>query len=763
MKVVLAEKPSVARDIAEVLGATIKHDGYIEGNGYQITWAIGHLIKLADTKAYGFEKWSLEYLPIIPESFKYEIDSDKKKQFNVIKGLFNSATEIICATDAGREGELIFRYIYLLSGSKTPFKRLWISSLTDEAITDGFKNLKDGNLYNSLYNSAKSRSEADWLVGINGTQTFTLNSNIGSVLSVGRVQTPVLAMICSRFIENTNFKPEAYYQIFVKSSKDSISFKATHPTNFNSEQEAKNSISKVGDKLTVEKYETKEKKEAAPRLFDLPGLQQEANKKHGLSAQQTLDAAQELYEKKFITYPRTGSQFLSTDMESEMPKVLSMIKKTPYEKFVAPIASKPLPKTPFNNEKVTDHHAIIPTPVSLSGEVNKNSQLVYELVLKRFLAAFSSPCVKDVTTVVLVSNGINFVASGNVIKDAGWSAIYMKDSNSEEEEETDSQNLPILSIGESISTLEKNFVQKFTKPKPLHNESSLLKLMETAGKEIEEEELRDAIKDCGIGTPATRASIIETILDRDYVIRQKKNLIPTEKGLQVYNLLKNNLISKVELTGQWEKKLNEMAVGKYQPKLFIDEIKNFTKELTQELKLVKVESKKTTCPKCQTLKLAFFDSYLKCSECQFSVSKTILKKRISDTDITDLITKKKTKIIKGFISPKTEKSFEASLIIKDDFSIGFEMPSAVSSSIKLSCPKCKESLINGTSFLSCGCGFKLWTTIADKKLSEKNITDLLTKGITEEIKGFTSKTSKKFDAKIKLNSEFKPEFEFPKK
>jgi DNA topoisomerase-3 len=589
MRVVIAEKPSVAREYARVLGASNRKDGYLEGNGYQVTWAIGHLVRLADAEEYGYEKWKLDDLPIIPESFKLSLTGDAglKKQFAIIKELFAKATEIIVGTDAGREGELIFRYIYQVSGCKTPFKRLWISSQTDQAIRDGFNKLKSGTDYDNLYFAARSRSEADWLVGINATRALTLSSRAKSVLSIGRVQTPVLCMICSRYIEHINFKPEAYWDLYITLEKDNKKFKARHPVSFKQAEEAEAAKSKITATATCTKAETKKVLEQAPLLFDLTSLQQETNKKFGFSAQKTLDVAQELYEKyKLITYPRTGSRYLSDDIYPKIPGLLDVVAvKAKFTAHANLLKQSPISKRPVNNNKVTDHHALLPTETNPNSvNLPPDADKIYDLIVTRFLAAFSPPCEKEVTQLDFLSGGLLFKASGSVILVPGWRAIEAEIKEKEDDAGDENQKLPKVYQGDELPVTDPAVIKKMTKAKPVHTESSLLKLMETAGKELDDDELRQAIKDCGIGTPATRASVIETLFERKYIEREKKKIIPTEKGLQVYELVKDQPIASVSMTGNWEKALNLIAEGKRNYSQFIVGIHTYTNEVVSTLK-----------------------------------------------------------------------------------------------------------------------------------------------------------------------------------
>jgi len=597
MKVIIAEKPSVAREIAKVFGATTKKDGYMEGKGYTFTWAFGHLLQLAPPQEYGFYGWSVQNLPMLPPKFKLSIrkvktkdgivdDPSVKKQLNTIKALFDEATEIIVATDAGREGELIFRYIYYYLKCKKPFKRLWISSQTDEAIKEGFRNLKPGTDYDTLFNSAHCRSQSDWLVGMNATQALSISAGTRAVLSLGRVQTPTLAMICSRYLENKNFVPQLYYQVSIQVDKDGQVFRAISTESFKTTEEAQAIVDKVEDVPSgfpngghILSVEAKPRKEPPPLLHDLSSLQQEANKRKGFTADQTLGLLQTLYEGKLVTYPRTGSRYIGDDVFATVPGLIEKFNEHPeFGKQAVFLATVKLNKRSVNAKKVTDHHAILPTgekPYQLSGDL----QAIYDLVAARMLEAFHQECIKEITKIT-VQSGSLFTASGTVISSAGWRSVL----NDPDEEKKDEENasLPKVQQDERLPIPEKALLEKQTKPKPLYNEASLLKALETAGKEIEDEELRYAMKDSGLGTPATRASIIETLIKRDYIIREKKNLVPTPTGLSVYNVVKDQKIAQAELTGNWEKRLEEIRSGASVDD-FQQEIKTYTRNITQEL------------------------------------------------------------------------------------------------------------------------------------------------------------------------------------
>lgn len=597
MKIVIAEKPSVGRELAKVFGATTRRDGYIEGKGYSFTWAFGHLLQLAPPQEYGYIGWRRQHLPMLPSKFKLGIrkiktkdglieDPGVRKQLDIIKKLFDEATEIIVATDAGREGELIFRYIYYFLKCKKPFKRLWISSQTDEAIKEGFRNLKPGTDYDTLFNSAHCRSESDWLVGMNATQALSISAGARSVLSLGRVQTPTLAMICSRYLEIKNFIPQTYYQLAIQLDKDGQLFRAMSINNFDKKEEAEELFSKIEDVgngfpngAEILSVEAKPRKETPPLLHDLSSLQQEANKRKGLTADQTLNVLQGLYESKLVTYPRTGSRYIGDDVFAGIPFLIEKLKEhKDFGKQAEFLETVTLNKRSVNAKKVTDHHAILTTgesPYQLSGD----KLAVYDMVAGRMLEAFHQECVKEITKIT-IGSGSRFMANGTVIRSAGWRSVF----NDTEDEKKDEENpsLPKLSVGEFIPIVNKALLEKQTKPKAMYNEASLLKALETSGKDIEDEELRYAMKESGLGTPATRAAIIETLLNREYIIREKRNLVPTVRGLAVYEVVKDQKIAQAELTGQWEKRLEEIRSGASVAD-FKAEIIEYTRSITSEL------------------------------------------------------------------------------------------------------------------------------------------------------------------------------------
>lgn len=685
MIAVIAEKPSVARDIATVLGATQKNDGNISGNGYIITWAFGHLVGLAMPDAYGIENFRRENLPILPQSFQliprqvktdkgYKPDSGTVKQLKVIKEVFDQCDKIIVATDAGREGELIFRYIYQYLECRKPFVRLWISSLTDKAIRDGLQNLKEGTMYDNLFRSAKARSEADWLIGINASQALSIAAGRGTY-SLGRVQTPTLAMICSRYLENKNFVPQKYWQLKLQTGKDSIEFSALSEEKFDSQQLAINKLQIIKDsgQVQVKSVECKEVNQEPPLLYDLTTLQKEANTKLNFSADKTLSIAQKLYEGKLISYPRTGSRYISQDVFDEIPERISLLES--YDRFAGYAKSmkgSSLNRRTVDDKKVTDHHALIVTE-NKPGSLQANEQAIYELVAGRMLEAFSEKCIKEVTSISLTSGESIFAVKGTVIKSAGWRVVF----NAQEEGEENTV-LPALKEGENLPLSDIELLEKQTKPKPLHTESSLLSTMENAGKELEDAELKASMKDSGIGTPATRAAIIETLFTRQYIVREKKALVPTEKGFAVYDIVRDKKIVDVEMTGMWENALSKIESGEMNPDTFHKSTEVHASQITSELlgvQLTLSTQQDLTCPKCGTGRILLYPKVAKCdnTDCGLVIFRNKSDKQLTDKQVTELITAKKTGMIKGFKS-KAGKPFDASLAFDDQFNVVFVFP-----------------------------------------------------------------------------------------
>ena len=590
MKVCVTEKPSVARDIARLLGANDRHDGYFEGNGYQVTWTFGHLCELKEPNDYTdqWKRWSLGQLPMIPQRFGIKLKDDEgiKKQFNVIKNLISSAEEVINCGDAGQEGELIQRWVYQKAECDKPVKRLWISSLTDESIRKGFQELKDAKEFDNLYFAGLSRAIGDWILGMNATRLYTLKySRSRDVLSVGRVQTPTLAMIVARHREIENFVPENYWEL--KTKYRGVTFNSTRGR-FKTEGEVNDIVENIKQlPLEVASVETKKGREAPPRLFDLTSLQVECNKKFGMSADDALKTIQSLYEKKVTTYPRVDTTYLSDDIYPQVPGIMQAM--VPYANLTAPVlALNKLPKTKkvFDNSKVTDHHAIIPTNVNpATVAMTPEEKRVYHLIALRFIAAFYPDCEFNTTTVMAQVGEYGFKATGKEILKPGWRDLYNKpgEKNTDEEdkekaEDEDNGVMPHFEKGES-GPHEPSVLKRTTQPPKPYTEGTLLRAMETAGRTVDDEELRDAMKENGIGRPSTRAAIIETLFKRRYIRKERKSLAPTLAGIQLIDTIHEPLLKSATLTGLWEKKLREIERGEYSPAQFINELKQMIGEI----------------------------------------------------------------------------------------------------------------------------------------------------------------------------------------
>lgn len=686
MITILAEKPSVAREIARIVGAMKKEEGYFTGNGYHVTWALGHLVQLAMPDGYGIRGFRRDSLPVIPERFEliprqvktdkgYKADAAAVKQIKVITKLWNESDSIIVATDCAREGELIFRYLYAYTGCTLPFQRLWISSLTDAAIRKGLKELKDGHEYDCLYHAAKARSEADWLVGINGTQALTVAAGRGTY-SVGRVQTPTLAMVCKRFWENKRFTPEPVHQLHFSTPSVSVNeiVKFASVEKWKDKKEAAALYNKVKAQMcaTVVKTEKKEKVENPPLLYDLTTLQKEANTKHGFTAEQTLDLVQKLYEAKLVTYPRTSSRYIPEDVFAEMPALFDRL--AGHSSFAEKIEGLgELSRRSVDASKVTDHHALLVTP-NRPLALYKNEQLIYDMIVGRMIEAFSPECVKDTTTVRAECEGVAFETKGCIVRKAGWRSVYGDDR-----EDT---VLPDWKVGDTLSMNGCTMSSGMTRPKPLHTESTLLAAMETAGREgMEDEEARQALKDCGIGTPATRAAIIETLLRREYMVRVKKSLVPTEKGLALYSIVKEMDIADVEMTGRWESELAEIEKGRTPHEAFLRDIEGYTRKITTELlacdKIFGHKASGCACPKCGTGTMQFYGKVVRCDnpDCALPVFRQIAGRTLTDTEMTDLLANGKTGVLSGFKS-KQGKPFSAAVAFDADFNTKFIFPEA---------------------------------------------------------------------------------------
>ncbi|VFA41328.1 type IA DNA topoisomerase [Chryseobacterium indologenes] len=704
MKAIIAEKPSVAREIAQLLNANERKDGYLEGNGYCITWALGHLVSLGMPEDYGirgFDKASLPIFPdpflLIPRSIKkqnhkgYQPDPSALKQLKIIQNIINRCESIIVATDAGREGELIFRYIYHHLECNKPFERLWISSLTEKAIQDGFKKLQSGSAFDGLYQAAKARSEADWLVGINATQALSITAN-QDVYSLGRVQTPTLALICKRFDDHQNFKQKKYFQIQLKHRKEYLDFTSQSTEQWEDKKQAEQilrSIEREG-RATVENVSIQTLKEPAPLLFDLTELQKEANRKLGLSADEVLQTAQSLYEKRFITYPRTGSNYIPEDLWAEIPELVRILNTVDqFKPAISTLKFGNFNKRMVNDLKVTDHHGLLIT-TKIPSAITATEKAIYDMIAYRLLESLSEHCSKQVSHITLKVHHYEFSIKGSKILTKGWRAIkglLSEHNDNNKNNDSNSNNnkveetlieLPEFKIGDELKISQAVLQEKTTQPPKLYSEADLLSAMENAGRSIEDKEAQKAISNIGIGTPATRASIIETLLSRNYINRKSKALVPTEKGIKVYHLVKDQKIANAQMTAEWEMALDKIEKGELSSKQFITDIKNYTREITKELLLLSILQEnipQLKCPKCQQHNLIIKDKIVKCpdEQCNWIQFRNVCGVQLSLQQIISLINDRKTPLIKN-MKAKNGKKFSAYLVLKDDHKTIFEFP-----------------------------------------------------------------------------------------
>ncbi len=697
----VAEKPSVAKDIAEILGARSRKDGYWEGNGYWVSWTFGHLCTLKEPHDYkeNWKYWKLEDLPIIPTNFGIKVVDDPgiQKQFKCIENLVANCDSVINCGDAGQEGELIQRWVLLKAKCTKPIQRLWISSLTEEAIKEGFQKLKDGKQYDNLYAAGSARAIGDWLLGINATRAFTKKFGQGkATLSIGRVQTPTLAMIVQRQKEINAFTSAEYWEL--KTTYRDTEF-LCQIDRLTSEEKAVKGLEYLKQhEFEVTSFEQKEGKEGNPRLFDLTGLQVEANKKYGFSADETLKNIQSLYEKKIVTYPRVDTTYLSEDI---YPKVEGILKgMSYYSRYTAPLLQHPIPKSKavFDDKKVTDHHAIIPTGVNPSG-ISPTENQIYDLIAKRFIAVFYPECKISTTTVLGKVGQLEFKATGKQIITPGWRVIY-QDEKQVAEKSDEERIMPVFVEGEKGPHTPIVHKGKTAPPKP-YTEATLLRAMETAGKQIEDEEMRDLMKDNGIGRPSTRANIIETLFRRKYIEKNRKNILATATGMDLIDTIQNELLKSPELTGNWERKIRLIEKGEYQLDVFKQELFKMVRELTDEVifnnyRRITVEPEKVTppkverkkrepkekialtdldCPKCKQVKLMMGKSAIGCSNfnaCGFKIPFELLGKKLTESQLTDLIQKGKTGSIKGLSIPGKSDPISGKIILDAQFNIGLE-------------------------------------------------------------------------------------------
>jgi DNA topoisomerase-3 len=757
--VVLAEKPSVARDLARNLKATAKRQGYFEGNGYQVTWAYGHLVELKQPHEYdaSYKKWRLEDLPIVPEHFQLKVIGSKlaRGQFKIVRDLFRGASSLICATDAGREGELIFRRILALSGaSRKPAKRLWLSSLTPQAIKSALAAMRPLSVYDPLADAARCRSEADWIVGLNATRAYTVRHGKSQLWSVGRVQTPVLAMIVGRDDEIRHFKPEKFWELFT--NYRDTTFKHTGKR-FDKEASAQAQLQRVtGQPFTITGVTEKRETLKPPLLYDLTALQRDMNIRYNLSAANTLKIAQRLYEAKLITYPRTDSRFLSNDMKSQVPRVLGDLATAGKATEVGRLNLQNLPMTGrvFNNARVSDHHAIIPTgkPPSLSGLDAK----VYDVIVTRFIAVFYPPCEKLRTIVDGVSAEIPFQAKGVRVIKPGWTILESKPKKPEDED----QELAAFSNGES-GPHAPSIKEGVTKPTRHFNEGTLLSAMETCGKTVDDEQLKEALKERGLGTPATRAQIIETLLTREYIQREgKKNLTATEAGRYLIALITNPNLKSAELTGEWEGQLKAMEQGKLPAETFMRDIVSYTQSIIHQADAVD-EHKLGDCPQCGKPIIEGQRGF-GCSGwqdgCKFVLWKTHAHLSFGPDQARQLLQLgrlRSPQILGGGLSLVALAPTGEIRELPVSAGKARSAKSAGGGESVGKCPSCGNEVVEGKKAYGCsawkaGCKFVIWKTIAGKRISASMAKALLSKGCTSPLKGFKSKAGKPFSAALVL-------------
>ncbi|MEG6615324.1 DNA topoisomerase III [Peptococcaceae bacterium 1198_IL3148] len=770
---VLAEKPSVARDIAAVLGKFRKADGFMEGEQYIVTWAVGHLVELAEPEDYNpaLKKWHVNTLPIVPETFKLKPNKQTHKQFAIVKELLHrpDVADVVNACDAGREGELIYRYIMRLADCSKPSRRLWLSETTPEAIKKAFAVLRSNGDFDLLGYAAEARSQADWLVGINATRAFTVRQN--TLLSVGRVQTPTLALIVNREREIRDFKPEPYWQLvgeFIKTDGQSY-----HGKWFKGKQNrfiARDQAMAMRDKLVGQEgkvIDIKQKQliDKPPFLFNLNDLQKQANRKFGMSAQRTLNIAQSLYEKhKLLTYPRTDSRYLTKELANSLPgRIRALSQHDPYNNFAERAARVgKLGARYVNDAKVTDHHAIITTNVVPNfGKLSGEEQKIYDLVARRFLAVFFNAAQYMQTTIITDVLGETFSTKGKVVLDLGWREVYQPVENNNEDD--DNTVLPVVTKGEAVKTENVELSEKETKSPKRYTDASLLAAMEGASRLVDDKELKSTMKGSGLGTPATRAAIIERLIKVGYIERQKKNLLPTAKGETLIDLVPE-LVKSPEMTGRWEKTLADIEEGSADPQEFMEGIIAITHKIvdlakSQQVTDVSVVNESVgKCPLCGRAVVEGKKGY-GCSGykagCQFIIWKEVAKKKLTEKQVQKLLTDGRTGEIKGFTS-KAGKKFNASLMLDQNGKVKFYFSQHPAKSVG-KCPLCGRDVVElpkgyGCSGYKAGCKFVVWKQIAGQNIALQHLRELLQNGRTEKIEGFVSRSGNKFAAALVLNN-----------
>jgi DNA topoisomerase-3 len=781
MKLCIAEKPSVAKELAQIIGAKTRRDGYFEGNGYQVTWTFGHLCTLKEPNDYTeqWKSWTIRSLPMIPQKFGIKLieDDGVKKQFVTIEKLMSEAEEVINCGDAGQEGELIQRWVMSKAKCTAPMKRLWISSLTEEAIREGFNHLQPGEKYDNLYAAGSARAIGDWLLGMNATRLYTLKYGQNKqVLSIGRVQTPTLAIIVNRQKEIDSFKPEPYFEIKTIYREATFSVASGR---FQDREDAAQVLEEISRfELEIGKIETKNSTEQPPRLFDLTSLQVDCNRKFNMGAEDTLRTIQSLYEKKLTTYPRVDTTYLSDDIYPKVPGILKNLKG--YETLTAPLLQeKQIPKSKkvFDNSKITDHHAIIPTGQTRM-DLSQQEKQVFDMVAKRFIAVFYPDCKVANTTVEAKVGPHDFKATGKQILSPGWRTVYLSDKNPVQNDEN---ILPIFVTGEH-GPHEPGLLEKSTQPPKYLTEATLLRAMETAGKTVDDEELRELMKENGIGRPSTRANIIETLFRRKYVKKEGKRLVATPTGIDLIDTIENELLKSAELTGQWEKKLRMIELGQYDVTLFMNEMKQMVTEVVDQVKRspgksialvaeepavpekkeksAPAEPSETTCPACKKGILKKGKNAWGCSGwkegCHFVIPFEFMGKKLTDAQIKRLAEKGKTALIKGF--KEEEETVDGILELTDAFKIVF----AEAEPEKRVCPLCKTGeIVKGNTAYGCtnfrgGCKLRIPFELQGKSITESQVEQLVLKGQTRP---FTiTSDGKKSTGFFRFNNLFQVEF-----
>jgi DNA topoisomerase-3 len=807
VKVILAEKPSVAKDIAAVVGATEKRNGYFRGNGYVVTYAFGHLITFCEPEemnpSWG-KPWRIEQLPMIPTEWKYTVVDKAAEQYSVIKKLFldKETASIICATDAGREGEHIFRLIYKFSGCTKPVERLWISSLTAQAISDGLSKVRPLSEFDNLANSAAARAQADWVVGLNFTRAYTTMNR--QLCTIGRVQTPTLALIVDRQKAIDSFRSSNFYEILVKFEPGFVARYITPGEDPQSRLQDKAQAQEILNSITpkptgtVVSVATAEKKSKAPALYDLLTLQKEANKRFGYTAKETLDIAQNLYEEhKLISYPRTESRHLSNDMVDDLPGVVNAAIKAPTTpevartalakvsifagKITADVLRPHLTKTYLDDNKLTDHHAIIPTHKACPSTLPERQRNIYQLVSLRFLSIFLPPEVRDETTAIIKIDEHSFRARGVIIKDPGWTIVEPKSDtpkkgkDNQKDSAEDLQKLPPLSKGQQLNKQKAELKERKTSaPKP-YDDATLLTAMKNAGQDLDDEDLATYMKQRGLGTPATRAAIIERLLQTGYIERKKSSLIPTEKGSAVIDQVHSDL-KDVKLTASWEQRLADMQDGVLDLATFENDIAVFVRTV---LPLVTADSATTripregdigACPKCSVGSVRYTPKGAGCTRwregCTFSIWREQYGKELKDSHIKELIQSRHTKQIKGFKKKDGTGTYDAQLVLNDDFKVRLDFGNGADAQVG-PCPQCKDGAVRpnskgvGCSRWKEGCTFFVWRMQYGKELGDEQIKALVVNKRTELITGFKKKSGTgTYDARLVLDEQSKVRLEF---